>query len=85
MFYEDNQAVIQLIIKPDFNFQTKSKHVRLRYDSLKQLIKDGVIVFKYLPTDLQLADLLTKPLVGEKVLYFVMYLLGQIPHKRYPD
>ena len=83
-FYEDNQAVIQLMVKSDFNFQTKSKHVRVRYDFLKQLVKEGIIVFKYLPTDLQLADLLTKPLVGEKFFYFVMCLLGHTPHKPYP-
>ena len=83
-FYEDNMAVIQLMVKSDFNFQTKSKHVRVRYDFLKEQVREGKIVFVYLPTDLQLADILTKPLLGEKFIYFRDSLLGVVPHKPYP-
>ena len=83
-FYEDNQAVIQLMHKSDFNFQTKSKHVRVRYDFLKEQVREGKIVFIYLPTELQLADILTKPLIGDKFVYFRDSLLGLVPHKPYP-
>ena len=83
-FYEDNQAVIQLMVKSDFNFQTKSKHVRVRYDFLKEQVREGKIVFIYLPTELQMADILTKPLIGDKFFYFRDSLLGVVPHKPYP-
>ena len=35
-FYEDNQAIIQLMVKSEFNYQTKSNYVRVRYDFLKE-------------------------------------------------
>ncbi len=82
-FYEDNQAVIQMMNGNDFNFQTKSKHVRVRYDFLKEQVRCGKICFKYLPTALQLADVMTKPLVGEKFLYFRDCLLGRVLHPSY--
>lgn len=53
--------------KSGFNFQTKSKHVQVRYDFLKEQVREGKKIFRYLPTDLQLADVMTKPLVGEFV------------------
>jgi hypothetical protein len=40
----------------------KTKHMDLKYMFLRDLIKDGHISVKYLPTRLQLADLFTKPL-----------------------
>ena len=56
VFYEDNQAVISLMVKSDFNYQTKSKHARVRYDFLKEQVRNNVIVFRYIPTDSQRAD-----------------------------
>ena len=46
---------------------------------------NSTIVVKYVPTNLQRADLLTKPPVGEKSLYFVICPLGHTPHKPLPD
>lgn len=86
-FYEDNQAVIHMMVRQEVNFQTKSKHVRVRYDFLRQQVAENMIVFIYIPTDLQLADLLTKPLIGDKLVYFRDCLMGIVPHKPYlaPD
>ena len=84
VFYEDNQAVISLMIKSDFNFQTRSKHIRVKYDFLKAQVRDRKIKFVYIPTDLQLADVFTKPLIGEKFQYFRDCLLGRVPSKPLP-
>ena len=54
------------MLKSDFNYQTKPKHVRVRYDFLKEQVRYNVIVFRYIPTELQLADIFTKPIIGER-------------------
>ena len=64
--FENNQAVIHMMTRNETNFQTKSKHVHVRYDFLREQVADGKVVFRYLSTELQLADLMTKPLMGEK-------------------
>ena len=47
------------MLKSDFSYQTKSKHIRVRYDFLKEQVRNTVIVFRYIPTELQLADTFT--------------------------
>ena len=47
-----------------------AKHYEVRLRFLQQLVLDKQIQFKYCPTDLQLADLLTKPLDSIKFLKF---------------
>ena len=70
VFYEDNQAEISLMLKSDFNNQTKSKHIHVRYDFLKEQVRNNVIVFRYSPTELQPADIFTKPIIGERFFHF---------------
>jgi hypothetical protein len=61
---EDNQGVISLLHGPDLNYQTRSKHVRIRYAFIKEQISNGSIAVEYTPTALQQADTLTKPTIG---------------------
>ena len=84
VFYENNQAVISLMLKSDFNYQTKSKHISVRYQFLKEQVRNNVIVFRYIPTELQLADIFTKPIIGERFFYFRDCLLGRTPTKHLP-
>ena len=78
--FEDNQAVIHMMTRNEVNFQTKSKHVRVRYDFLREQVADGKVIFSYLSTELQLADVMTKPLIGEKFLYFRDCLMSIVAH-----
>ena len=82
--YEDNQAVITMMTN-EINFQTKSKHVRVRYDFLREQVAASILTFRYLSTELQLADLMTKPLIGEKFHYVRDCLMGVVAHKPYSD
>ena len=72
-----------MMVRNDHNFQTKSKHVRVRYDFLREQVAEKKIVFHYLSTDLQLADVMTKPLIGDKFQYFRDCLMGIVDHKPY--
>ena len=56
----------------------------MRYDFLKEQVRNNVIIFRYIPTDLQLADIFTKHIIGEKFFYLRDCLLGRTPTKPLP-
>ena len=65
----DNQGVISLIKN---GLSSKhSKHIELRYYFICEKFTDGTIAAKYISTDKQLADSLTKALAGIKYKKFV--------------
>ena len=54
----------------------KSRHMNVRYFWVKQLVDDGVIRLKYCPTELMLADMLTKSTSGSTFFERRSRLLG---------
>ncbi|GMI86656.1 hypothetical protein HRI_002334900 [Hibiscus trionum] len=62
----DCQAAIAIAKNKTFN--AKIRHIHLRHDVVKQLLKDGIISIDYVKSELNLADPLTKPL-GRKLIY----------------
>ena len=54
----------------------KSRHMNVRYFWVKQLVDDGVIRLKYCPTELMLADMLTKSTSGSIFFERRLRLLG---------
>lgn len=76
--YCDNQAAI-------YNTKNKrmsqnSKHIAMRYNHVRSVVKKGKVTIEYLPTDQMLADPLTKPLSGEKIKK-IMGVMGLLPIK----
>jgi hypothetical protein len=63
--HEDNQAMITLLNAPDLNYQTRSKHIRVRYAFAKQMVQAKRFSYVFVGSADQRADFLTKPLVGE--------------------
>ena len=63
--YCDNQAAIHNT--KNERISSNSKHIAMRYNHIRQLVKKGKIALEYLPTDQMRADPLTKPLSGEKI------------------
>ena len=61
----DCQAAISIAKNKSFN--GKSKHIRLRHEVVKQLLKDGIISIDYVKLKVNLVDPLTKPL-GRKLI-----------------
>ena len=49
----------------------RAKHIKVRYFWLKDLIDEGEVVLKYIPSEELVADLLTKAITGVKFKYFV--------------
>jgi Reverse transcriptase (RNA-dependent DNA polymerase) len=60
IIFEDNQGCIGLANNPILHARTK--HIDIRYHFINEQITAGAIVLKYISTEEQLADMLTKPL-----------------------
>ena len=54
----DCQAVISIAKNKAFN--GKNRHIRLRHEVVKQLLKDGIISIDYVKSEVNLVDPITK-------------------------
>jgi hypothetical protein len=68
VIYCDNQSCIKLSENPVFH--DRSKHIEIRYHFIRDRVQKGVVKLQYISTDEQIADILTKPLVKGKFVYF---------------
>ena len=60
----DNMSTIKLSRNPIMH--NRSKHIDVRYYFLRDLVSDGTIELKYCNTQVQVADIMTKPLKVEQ-------------------
>jgi hypothetical protein len=65
IIYQDNQSTIALAEKGK-STSDRTRHINIRYFFIKDLIDKGEVKIEYKPTDDMIADLLTKPLQGQK-------------------
>jgi len=65
--YTDNQSSLKLMENPVLHERTK--HVDIRYHFTRDCILAGKITFKFIPTNLQAADSLTKGVPDMKVKF----------------
>ena len=61
---EDNEACISMMQRDPRNFQTKSKHVRIKWAFYRQQFKLKQLYLEHCRTTDMRADILTKPLTG---------------------
>jgi hypothetical protein len=71
---EDNQSTLAVVNKATSG--SKLRHVKLKHQFVKELIKNKDIVLVYCPTTEMIADILTKALPRDQFLYLRDYLLG---------
>jgi hypothetical protein len=64
----DNQSGIKLSENPVFH--DRSKHIDIRYHFIRDCVQRGAVQLQYVPTDEQVADILTKALMKGKFVYF---------------
>ncbi|XP_059627369.1 secreted RxLR effector protein 161-like [Cornus florida] len=62
----DNQSAITISKNPTWHW--KSKHIDIRYHFLRDKVQKGLIDITYLPTEDQIADIMTKPLLPHRFL-----------------
>jgi hypothetical protein len=64
----DNQSCIKLFANSVFH--DRSKHIEIRYHFIQDCVKKGFVKLQCVPTGEQIADILRKPLVKGKFVYF---------------
>ena len=64
IIYQDNKGVLE-VCKRGQNGNSRTKHIALRYNFVRDFIDRGEITLKYCPTKNMIADILTKPLQGK--------------------
>jgi Reverse transcriptase (RNA-dependent DNA polymerase) len=62
--YIDNQSAIAIARNPEFHDRTK--HIDIRHHFLREKVEDNQVALEYVPTNEQIADVLTKGLVRDK-------------------
>ncbi|KAK8921676.1 hypothetical protein KSP39_PZI020062 [Platanthera zijinensis] len=60
LIYSDSSSAIALAKNPVFH--SRSKHIKIRYHHIRENIEKGEVCLRHIPTELQLADILTKSL-----------------------
>jgi hypothetical protein len=60
----DNQSCIKMTENPVFH--DRSKHIEIRYHYIRDMVHRGALKLRYISTDEQVADVLTKPLARVK-------------------
>ena len=73
--FADNQGAIKLTSNPEYH--RKTKHIPIKYHKSRELVKDGSIIFDWVPTQEMVADGLTKPLGTTKFREFVR-MMGMV-------
>jgi hypothetical protein len=64
----DNQSCVKLLENPISHDSTK--HVEIKYHYICDMVQRKEVRVEYLPTDEQIANVLTKPLAKSKFVYF---------------
>jgi hypothetical protein len=66
ILYEDNEPAITFSKNPgDFK---RTKHIHIRYCYVRELVENGIVEVKYVPSAQQLADIMTKPSKADQFL-----------------
>eukprot|EP00253_Pinus_taeda_P023629 PITA_23629 len=68
VIYCDNQSCIKLTENPVFH--DRSKHIGIKYHFIRDYVQKGTVKLEYIPTDEQVAYILTKALPWGKHVYF---------------
>ena len=68
----NNQGAIML--SKDNRFHTWTKHIDIQYHFVQEVVKDGKITLKYIPTDENPVDIFTKLLMKTKFCHFTELL-----------
>ena len=76
---QDNMSTIKLAEKGK-STSDRTRHIKIRYYFVNQFLESGEMKIRYCPTDEMVANILTKPLQGEKFKILALKLLGYTRH-----
>ncbi len=72
VIYAEIQGAFKLTKNQEYH--RKTKHIPIKYHKTRELVGDGTVTFKWVPTSEMLADGLTKSLGASKFKEFVSML-----------
>ncbi len=72
---EDNQGCIAIALNPVHHSRTK--HIDVKFHYVRQCLQRRYISVSYCPTEFMIADLLTKPLQGQKFIALRASIMGE--------
>jgi hypothetical protein len=75
LVYQDNQPTITIVTTG--GGKPRTKYMKVREEYVRERLETRELEIAYVPTDLMLADVLTKPLSGEGFHTLVRLLLGR--------
>ena len=64
----DNQSCVKL--SENLVFNDKSKHIKIKYHFIREIVQRGVVKLQHVATEEQIADVLMKPLARVNFEYF---------------
>ena len=67
----DNQSAISLAKNPVF--RQRNKHIDIKYHYIRSQIKENLIELKHIPSELNVADIFTKPVSSHKINRFKIF------------
>ena len=73
----DNNSVVLNCTMP--NSVLKKKHAACNYHRVREAIASGAVSFAHIPSEMNYADILTKPLTGSPYMNLVKLLLFRAP------
>jgi hypothetical protein len=68
VLYVDNQGAIALAKNPVHH--QRSKHIDIKYHFIREKLQSNVVDVKYVPTEDNVSDIFTKPVLKNKLLRF---------------
>lgn len=71
----DNQGAIALVKNPVKH--TRSKHIDIRYHFIRDCYNENKVTLEYVPTNMNISDLFTKPPKRDTLKLFHKFLFGQ--------
>ena len=77
ILYQDNKSAILLETNGRKSAGKRSRALNVRYFFLTDQVEKGNLSIEYCPTGMMWGDFMTKPLQGEKFIYFRNLLLGE--------
>ena len=72
--FEDNSGVVEMVQVP--KMRPRTKHLNIKYHHFRELVREGKVTIHQVPTDEQLADMMTKPLSRQPFERFRLGICG---------
>lgn len=63
----DSQSAVKLAHNPKYEYHKRTKHIKLKHFFVRECVNNGDFIVKHVSSELQLADMLTKPLYGPRL------------------